>query len=90
MGINTLSREFLDAYALPYSLREDFVRSMHRLNEERVDIFLGNHMQHNHTEQKAQRVKEGDRLAFVNPDEWRPYNLWCIENLNKMVKKENA
>ena len=90
MGINTLSREFLDAYALPHSLREDFVRSMHRLNEERVDIFLGNHMQHNHTEQKAQRVKEGDRLAFVNPDEWRPYNLWCIENLNKMVKKENA
>ena len=89
MGINTLSREFLDKYALPYSLREDFVRSMLRLNEERVDIFLGNHMQHNHTEQKAKRIHEGERLAFVCPDEWHAYNLWCIDNLYNMIKKEN-
>ena len=89
MGINTLSREFLDKYALPYSLREDFVRSMLRLNEERVDIFLGNHMQHNHTEQKAKRIREGERLAFVCPDEWHAYNLWCIDNLYNMIKKEN-
>ena len=32
----------------------------------------------------------GSAVTHVNPDEWRPYNLWCIENLNKMVKKENA
>lgn len=88
MGINTLSREFLDAYALPYTLRDEFVRSMLRLNEERVEIFLGNHMQHNHTEEKARRVREGDRLAFVDPDEWQPYNLWCIENLRSMMEKE--
>jgi hypothetical protein len=88
MGINTLSREFLDAYALPYTLRDEFVRSMLRLNEERVEIFLGNHMQHNHTEEKARRVREGDRLAFVDPGEWQPYNLWCIENLRSMMEKE--
>lgn len=89
MGINTLSREFLDAYALPYSLREDFVRSMRRLNEEHVDIFLGNHMQHNDTVGKAERVRGGEKLAFVKPDEWQRYNLWCIENLEKLIQEEN-
>ena len=89
MGINTLSGDFLNKYSLPYTLREDFVRSMKRLNEERVEIFLGNHMQHNHTEKKAELVKNGDKYAFVNPEEWNPYNLWCIENLENMIKKEN-
>ena len=88
MGINTLSREFLDKYSLPYSLREDFVRSMRRLNEESVDIFLGNHMQHNETEKKAARVRAGERLAFVQEGEWHAYNLWCIENLQNMLRKE--
>ncbi len=90
MGINTLCKEFLDKSALPYTLREDFVRSMLRLNEEHVDIFLGNHMQHNHTEQKAELIKSGNKLAFVDPDEWQAYNLWCIKNLENMIEKENG
>jgi metallo-beta-lactamase class B len=88
MGINTLCKEFLDKYGLPYSLRDDFVRSMLRLNQEKVDIFLGNHMQHNHTERKAELVRSGNRLAFVDPSEWQAYNLWCIKNLENMIKKE--
>lgn len=88
MGINTLCKEFLDKYDLPYTLREDFVRSMLRLNQEKVDIFLGNHMQHNRTERKAELVRSGNRLAFVDPDEWQAYNLWCIKNLENMIKKE--
>ena len=89
MGINTLCKEFLDRYNLPYTLRDDFVKSMQRLSKEKVDIFLGNHMQHNHTEEKAKRLKSGDTYAFVNPDEWEKYNLWCIENLENMIKNEN-
>ena len=89
MGINTLTRQFLDAYSLPHTLREDFVRSMNRLNEEHVDIFLGNHMQHNDTKGKAARVREGEAFAFVNPDEWQPFNLWCIQNLKAIIQKEN-
>jgi len=90
MGINTLSREFLEKHNLPFSLRDRFVSSMKRLNEEKVDIFLGNHMQHNDTEGKAQRLKSGDEYAFVNPDEWSKYNLWCIDNLNNMINEENS
>ncbi len=88
MGINTLSAEFLNKYNLPFSLRDDFKKSMLRLNEEKVDIFLGNHMQHNHTLEKAQMIKDGNLYAFINPNEWQPYNLWCIDNLENMVNCE--
>ena len=64
MGINTLADEFLIRYNLPFSLRDDFRNSMKRLNEEHVDIFLGNHMQHNDTLGKAERLKNGEADAF--------------------------
>lgn len=85
MGINTLSSEYLDKYNLPYSLRDDFVKSMKRLNEENVDIFLGNHMQHNDTLGKYMRLINGEKDAFVAPNEWKPYNEWCIKNLKNIM-----
>ena len=84
MGINTLSDEFLTRYNLPFSLREDFRNSMKRLKEERVDIFLGNHMQHNDTLGKLKRLKNGEADAFINQNEWAPYNEWCIENMKNI------
>jgi len=66
-------------------LRDDFKCSMLRLCREKVDIFLGNHMQHNNTLGKAKRIAEGETDAFVNPEEWREYNLWCIEYLKKAL-----
>ncbi|MBO5837627.1 MAG: MBL fold metallo-hydrolase [Oscillospiraceae bacterium] len=88
MGINTLSAKFLSKYHLPFSLREDFCRSMLRLNGEKVDIFLGNHMQHNRTKTKYQQLLEGNPKAFIDPEEWQKFNLFCIENLEDMVLKE--
>ena len=90
MGINTLYSEFLSQYELPFSLRDDFKSSMLRLNQEKVDIFLGNHMQHNHTLEKADMLKNGNTRAFINPNEWQAYNIWCIKNLEKMVKSEKT
>ena len=88
-GINTMCKEFLDKYGLPYSLREDFKASMKRLNEEKVDIFLGNHMQQNKTDEKAKEVLSGNKYAFVDPTAWQEYNLFCIDNLDKMIETEN-
>ena len=42
------------------------------------------------TEKKTTLVRSGDQRAFIDPSEWHPYNLWCIENLEKMIKKEKA
>lgn len=89
LGLNTLSAEYLDKYNLPYSCRDEFVASMKKLQKEKVDIFLGNHVGNNNTIEKAQRIKDGDKLAFVNPDEWIPFAQSCIENLEDMIAKES-
>lgn len=88
MGINTLSAEFLKKYNLPFSLRDDFCNAMLRLNREQVDLFLGNHMQHNQTAERYSRLLQGETKAFIDPAQWQPYNLWCIQNLKNMVEAE--
>ena len=88
MGINTMCREFLDKYGLPYDCRDNFKAAMDRLKNEPVDIFLGNHMQHNNTLEKYSRIKNGDADAFVNPNEWGAYCMWAKQNLLNMIEKE--
>lgn len=90
MGTNTLTKDFLDEYSLPYSLRDDYKKSMQRLCKEKVDIFLGNHMQHNNTEEKAKRVENGDKYAFVDPEKWVKYNEWCIQHLEGLIEREKT
>ena len=88
MGINTMCREFLDKYHLSYDCSNQFLSAMDRLAEEKVDIFLGNHMQHNHTLEKYRRLCEGDKEAFVGDSEWRAYAIWAKQNLLNMMEKE--
>ena len=90
MGINTMCREFLDKYSLSYDCRENFMAAMDRLSEESVDIFLGNHMQHNHTAERYELVLNGDTKAFVCHGEFSEYCKWAKQNLINMINKENS
>ena len=87
-GVNSLAADFLKKYDLPFSLREDFVNSMLKLSEMKVDIHLGNHAHQNDTAGKAERIKAGDTKAFVDPDEWKRFNLESIKVLEEMIQKE--
>ncbi|MBR4867331.1 MAG: MBL fold metallo-hydrolase [Clostridia bacterium] len=89
MGINTMCREFLDAYGLSYDCRDKFRAAMDRLKEIHVDIFLGNHMQHNDTAGKYKAVMAGEKYACVKPDEWPAYAEWAKQNLRNMIEREN-
>ena len=89
MGINSMAGWFLKKYNLSFECRNDFLKAMDRLNEEKVDIFLGNHMQHNHTLERREKVLAGDKYAFVNKTEWVEFNEFCKENLLNMIEKEN-
>ena len=89
MGINTMSRKFLEKYGLSFQCREDFKAAMDRIAKEHVDIFLGNHMQHNHTPERYKLVVAGDQEAFVHPEEWAEYAQWAKQNLIQMEEKEN-
>lgn len=87
-GLNTLCKEFLDEYSLPYSLRDDYINSMLKLNEQKIDIFLGNHMKQSNTIEKAKKLKRGDKYAFVDEKGFKEFNLKCIDNLKNLIASE--
>lgn len=88
IGLNTMCRDFLDKYCLSYDCRDYFAAAMDRLAEEKVDIFLGNHMQHNKTLEKYQKLCAGDKNAFIHPDEWAEHVVWAKQNMLNMVEGE--
>ena len=88
MGINTMCKSFLEKYGLPFDCREQFKKAMDRLSREKVDIFLGNHMEHNQTPERYARLIDGEKEAFVCPGAWSAYALWAKENLIRMEREE--
>lgn len=72
-GFGALSEEKLKRNGLPMSLREQFLTSLDKVWDEKVDIMLGNHPFHNDTYQKRQRVLDGEKDAFVDSGEWQRF-----------------
>lgn len=88
MGVNTMNKDFIDMYNLPYSYREEFISVQERLSEMPVDIYLGNHAGHNGTPEKIKRVLSGDDKAFVNPTEWKKAMLDARDTVLAIIEKE--
>ena len=57
VGTNSMSKEFLDRYGLSYDCRKQFLDGLDRLKQEKVDIFIGNHVWNNDTRGKYERMK---------------------------------
>lgn len=71
-GANTLVPEHRDFYP---TCREDYAKSLERLLLEEVDIFIGNHVWNNDTEEKGKRLLSGGRNEFIDHEEWRKFIL---------------
>ena len=72
-GVNTLVPEDGDFYP---ECRADFAKSIARLLEEEVDIFIGNHVWNNDTEEKGKRLQAGGKNEFIDADEWKKFLLY--------------
>ena len=68
-GLNTLTDEYLTENKLPFSRRDDYLRSLERLRREKVDIFIGAHPAQNNTLGKRQRMTD-DENPFIDPSAW--------------------
>ena len=88
VGVNTLYGSYMKKNGLPLSLREQFLAGIERLKGEKVELFLGNHVNNNATVQKLERVRNGERLAFVCPDEWIPFLEERANVLKKIIAEE--
>lgn len=69
-GLLSMELKYLERYSLPTSLRDDFIRSLDRAMEERVDIHLGNHLGDNNHRSKVLEIRE-DYNPFLDGSTWR-------------------
>ena len=85
VGVNTLRKSFLDKYNLPYSAREDFINSIKKIRDEKVDLNIGNHAHCNDTEGKYARMgKEADN-PFIDPTEFARFADATLEMYNEII-----
>ena len=72
-GFNSLQPEFLDRNGLPLTLQTEFLCSLNRLDQEHVDVHLGNHIHCNNMIEKLYRRESDGVNYFVDPDCWHTF-----------------
>lgn len=75
-GFNTLTKELLlEIGDTTFQTRETYLRSLAKVRDRKVDIFLGNHCSNNDTLGRRKRQLEHPEgpNPFIDPDQWRTY-----------------
>ena len=88
VGLNSMSREFLERKGLSLDCRDHFREGLQRLSHEHVDIVLGNHPGQTDTEGKLARMLAGKPDAFYDPTEWPRFLKGREALLDEMLAKE--
>ena len=69
-GLNTMSLEYLDKYNLPRTLRDEFLKSLKSVYDEKVEVHLGNHLGDNKHREKVLELG-GDKNPFLDGSTWK-------------------
>ena len=86
-GMNSMRLPFLDAYGLPHSLRDDFLNSIEKVRNEKVDILIGNHPGDVDTAGKYARIKAGESDAFIDTTALDRRLAYIRKQFDEMVEK---
>lgn len=82
-GVNTLVPGKYDFEGA----RDAYRASLHRLQGEHVDVFLGNHTWNNDTYGKSLRVLNGEADAFADKALWNAFLAHCEQRLDDAILK---
>lgn len=70
--------------------RTEFMESLKKVENEPVDIFLGNHVRNNKLLEKRKKMLENpDVNPFIDPNEWKAYMLETEEKLMVFMADPN-
>ena len=71
-GFNTLSHQYCKEHNVPEDIREEFIRSLDKVRNEKVDVHIGNHAYQSFTFEKQALKKQGSTSEnpFIDPKEW--------------------
>lgn len=84
-GVNTLKQGAFDYE----NCRADYLKSIDRLRKEKVDVFIGNHVWNNNTEEKLNVLRKTGVNTFIDKNIWSEFLNYCENRLEKIVESEN-
>ena len=83
-GANTLKQGSFDYEGC----REGYRASLHRLQKEHVDVFIGNHSWNNDTAGKRELLMTTGENAFIDPELWHKFLTFCENRLDNVIAKD--
>ena len=83
-GANTMVKGKLDYPGA----REDYRASVHRLQREHVDVFIGNHVWNNDTFEKGKILLETGENRFIDSEIWHTFLTFCEKRLDEVISKD--
>ena len=83
-GANTLAQGKFDYDGC----REDYRNSLHRLQKEKVDVFIGNHVWNNDTAVKGKLLLKTGENKFIDKNLWHDFLDFCENRLNDVISKD--
>ena len=84
-GTNTLKKAFLTENNLSFDCRQKMMDSIQKVKQEKVELFLGNHLDNNRTEEKLEALPGAEINPFLenSQQEWESF----LEKRLKAVRK---
>ena len=83
-GANTMAQGRFDYDGC----REDYRASLHRLQKENVDVFLGNHVWNNNTAVKGELLLKTGENTFIDRELWHEFLTFCEKRLDEVIAKD--
>lgn len=83
-GVNTLVPGHFDYDGC----REDYRNSLHRLQKEKVDVFIGNHVWNNDTAVKGELLLRTGENKFIDKRLWNDFLAFCEKRLDDIISNE--
>ena len=90
-GVKQLKKSYMNRpdRRVSYLMRGAFFKTLDRLEEEHVDIMIGNHTWQNDQDAKYKRMFDSPENPFVDPTEWRKYLDKTREAMWKIIREES-
>lgn len=90
VGLNSMKREFLEKYNLSTKCQQDFIEGLKKVRNIPVDIFIGNHVGNNQTEEKAKMLESFPYSTnpFIDKNAWPTFIDKCLDDINILIEKE--
>ena len=90
-GVNQLKKPYMNRpdRRVSYLMRGAFFRSIDRLEEEHVDIMIGNHVWQNDQDKKVARMFDSPENPFIDPTEWSKYLARAREAMRAVIREES-